>query len=240
MLRECTLEDISDGRTYGLNDMVKADTGNCQGCHKCCMGMGSSIILDPYDIWQLKRGLKKNFQELLNEGRIELNMVDGLILPNIKMDDKERCSFLNDEGRCSIHSLRPGICRLFPLGRVYDATGFKYFLQKDECIKENRAKVKVKKWIDVDNIEDNQEFINEWHRFIRNIGDGIIALRDSGRGEQINDIVMYVLNQFYVNDTLDKDENGEVGVNEVSIYKMLVKKIQVAGKTISDVYGIGR
>ena len=157
MLRECTLEEISDGRTYGLNDMVKADTGNCQGCNKCCTGMGNSIVLDPYDIWRLKNYLGKNFQELINEGRIELNMVDGLILPNLKMGAGDKCSFLNVEGRCDIHIARPGICRIFPLGRIYDEKGFKYFLQKNQCIKDNRAKIKVKKWIDTDNIEENQK-----------------------------------------------------------------------------------
>ena len=54
MIRECSLEEISDGRTYRENDMVKADTAGCDGCFKCCTGMGNSIILDPYDIWLLK------------------------------------------------------------------------------------------------------------------------------------------------------------------------------------------
>ncbi len=203
MIRECTLEEISDGRTYGLNDMVKADTGNCQGCHKCCTGMGSSIVLDPFDIWQMKRGLGKSFQELINEGKIELNMVDGLILPNLKMNEADRCSFLDESGRCSIHSMRPGICRIFPLGRVYEEDGFKYFLQKNECVKEQRAKIKVKKWIDTSNIERNQKFILEWHNFIKDIGNRMIKLRDSGRGEHINDIAMHVLNDFYVMDVVE-------------------------------------
>ena len=44
-------------------------------------------------------------------------------------NEKEACYFLNEEGRCSIHSFRPGICRLFPLGRFYEEEGFRYFLQ---------------------------------------------------------------------------------------------------------------
>ena len=131
MIREVSLNDISDGRTYTENDMVKADTAGCEGCHKCCTGMGCSIVLDPYDVWQIKNGLGKSFQELLNDGSIELNMVDGLILPNLKMGEDERCAFLNEEGRCSIHSLRPGICRIFPLGRIYENGDYRYFLQKD-------------------------------------------------------------------------------------------------------------
>ena len=145
MLRETTMEEISDGKVYGINDMVKADTGGCEGCNKCCTGMGSSIVLDPFDIWRLKVGLSVSFQQLLDEGKIELNMVDGLILPNIRMGEKDRCSFLDEHGRCSIHAYRASICRLFPLGRVYREDGFDYFLQKGECTKDNRAKIKVKK-----------------------------------------------------------------------------------------------
>ncbi len=230
MIRECTLEDISDGRIYGLNDMVKADTGNCVGCHKCCTGMGASIVLDPFDIWQMKEGLSKTFQELLNEGKIELNMVDGLILPNLRMNEKDECSFLNDEGRCSIHSMRPGICRIFPLGRVYDEEGFKYFIQKGECAKESRAKIKVKKWIDVTDIEDNQKFILEWHRFIREIGDKMITLRDSGKSERINEIAMHVLNDFYVMDVIGQLEN-----DYSKVYQKFINMLDVSRESINRI-----
>ena len=71
MKRNVSLEEISDGKLYQLNDMVKADCRGCEGCSKCCQGMGSSIILDPYDVYRLTTGLCKNFQKLL-ENEIEL------------------------------------------------------------------------------------------------------------------------------------------------------------------------
>lgn len=230
MIRECSFEEISDGRRYGLNDMVKADTGNCQNCYKCCTGMGSSIVLDPFDIWQIKKGLNKTFHELLNEGKIELNMVDGLILPNIKMGEKDRCNFLNEEGRCSIHGIRPSICRLFPLGRIYEKDGFKYFLQKDECVKNNRAKIKVKKWVDTPNIDKSQEFIFKWHDFIRDVGARMIALRDSNKGERISDIAKYVLNDFYVIDVVGNniDDFG-------AVYNKLIKMIDISKESIDKI-----
>lgn len=150
MIRECSLEEISDGRTYRESDMVKADAAGCDGCFKCCTGMGNSIILDPYDIWLLKNfseGTKLTFEQLLATGNVELNIVDGLILPNLSMKGQDRCAYLDADGRCRIHDVRPGICRLFPLGRVYDEKGdFSYFLQTGECAKKNLAKIKVKKW----------------------------------------------------------------------------------------------
>ena len=154
MEREIDLKEISDGRRYSSSDMVKADCGDCKGCSACCQGMGSSILLDPYDIYRLTQGTGMAFEDLL-KGSIELNMSDGLILPNLKMaGEKEVCSFLNEEGRCSIHPFRPGFCRLFPLGRVYENGSFQYFLQTHECKKENRTKVKVRKWIDIPDLEN--------------------------------------------------------------------------------------
>ena len=79
MLRDVGLEDISDGRLYRENDMVKTDTNSCQGCKKiCCIGMGRTIVLDPYDCYRLGIGTGKTFEQLLDTN-IELNMVDGCI-----------------------------------------------------------------------------------------------------------------------------------------------------------------
>ena len=144
MKRNVDINEISDGKLYGANDLVKADCGDCKGCSDCCHGMGESIVLDPYDVYRLTKGLNLSFEMLLTD-KLELNMYDGMILPNLKMaGEKEACSFLTTEGRCSIHTIRPGICRLFPLGRIYDEAGFKYFLQIHECSNQNRTKVKVK------------------------------------------------------------------------------------------------
>ena len=117
MRREVTLEEISDGRLYDANDMVKADCQDCKGCSDCCTGMGDSVLLDPYDVCRLSGGLGKSPEELLRSV-LELGIFDGNILPHLAMrGTEEKCVFLNQEGRCSIHEIRPGFCRLFPLGR---------------------------------------------------------------------------------------------------------------------------
>ena len=56
------LNDISDGKIYKENDMVRVAANDCAGCHACCEGMGDTIILDPLDVHRLcaitgKRGL---------------------------------------------------------------------------------------------------------------------------------------------------------------------------------------
>ena len=194
MKRNVSLEEISDGKLYTSNDMVKADCGDCAGCSACCHGMGESIVLDPLDIYRLTTNLEMSFEALLTQ-YIELNVVDGVILPNLKMaGPEEACGFLNEKGRCSIHSHRPGICRLFPLGRFYEDGDFKYFLQTNECKKENRTKVKVKKWIDTPNLKQYEEFVNDWHNFLLNMQERA-ADSDDATAKQIS---MFILQNFYM------------------------------------------
>ena len=95
MKREVDLNEISDGRLYSSGDMVKVDCHDCEGCSACCQGMGNSIILDPMDLWRLQLGKKENFDTLL-ANYLELNVVDGMVLPNLKMaGEEEACLFLN-------------------------------------------------------------------------------------------------------------------------------------------------
>ena len=85
MRREVSLEEISDGRLYELNDMVKADCQDCAGCHDCCEGMGDSVVLDPMDVYRLCTNLGKTPQELVSTGLIQFDAMDGNILPHLCM-----------------------------------------------------------------------------------------------------------------------------------------------------------
>ena len=205
MKREIDLKEISDGKLYGANDMVKADCHDCVGCSDCCKGMGSSIILDPMDLWRITYHKKISFEALL-EKYIELNVVDGMVLPNLKLSEKEEaCAFLNEEGRCSIHPYRPGICRLFPLGRVYEEEGFRYFLQIHECKKKDKSKIKVKKWLQIDHIAAYEKYIVSWHNFLKGCEQ---ALEDIPE-EQKKVLVLYVLKTFYQTPFISEDFYAE-------------------------------
>lgn len=195
MKRQVSMDEISDGRLYGLNDMVKADCQGCEGCSACCRGMGESIVLTPLDLYRLEAGLSCSFGELLID-RIELNLQDGLILPNLKMRDKdEACVFLDENGRCAVHEIRPDICRLFPLGRFYEEGGFHYFLQVHECEKKNRMKIKVKKWLNIPELPRHEKYIQVWHDYLKETGE---ALDANGGEETRREVTTRLLKIFYI------------------------------------------
>lgn len=195
MKREVDINEISDGKLYGANDLVKADCNDCKGCCDCCKGMGESITLDPYDVYRLTTGLNASFEILLAD-KIALDMYEGIILPHLNMNGpNEACSFLNEEGRCSIHAVRPSICRLFPLGRIYENGSFQYFLQVNECSNKNRTKVKVKKWIDTPELKKNEVFINQWHDYVNAVQNKVNSNIDE---EIIRKINLFNLQHFYI------------------------------------------
>ena len=178
MKRNVSLDEISDGKLLGPEDMARLGSGDCSGCSACCKGMGTSAVLDPIDIFRMCQGLETTFEQLLAE-KIELNVVDGLILPNLKMDSRtDACGFLGDDERCRIHPFRPGVCRLFPLGRYYEDRSFRYFLQIYECKKENRTKIKIKKWMDMPDLKTYDQYVCDWHYFLMDMENLIRRRKD--------------------------------------------------------------
>ena len=190
------LQEISDGKIYGTNDMAKVACADCAGCHACCEDMGNSIVLDPYDMYRLACGLSKSAEELLS-GELELQVQENVILPNIRMKERDGgvsvCPFLNEEGRCRIHTFRPGLCRVFPLGRIYEENGVSYFLQKDACKKRTGSKMKVSRWLDTPELKRYHKFLSDWHNLRKKLEQ--IAGGDETTAKQVN---LLCLKLFYL------------------------------------------
>ena len=196
MERNWNMEERTDGKRYSSNDMVKAGCHDCLGCSACCHNMGTSIVLDPWDIYQLTTGLGQSMEELLAQA-IELNVVDGLVLPNLKMQQQsEACFYLDENGRCRIHAYRPGICRLFPLGRIYENGTFQYFLQVHECKAEQKTKVKIKQWIGIPDIRTYEAFVLDWHTMLKEYQQQ--AKQGLLQGESLKQQALKLLQLFYI------------------------------------------
>ena len=206
---------MTPDKLYTAGDMVRIGCNECKGCSYCCQEMGESVVLTPFDICELTWNLHKSFDELM-EDKIELYMTDGMVMPNLKMTSrtgsfgsKEVCGFLNEEGRCGIHAFRPGLCRLFPLGRNYEIKqietadgikeikGFQYFILKDSCPNLNGTKVKIEKWLEIPNLKKNEEFITTWHYFCRDFQDRMQKMLRAGEDGKVKRENLTMLELFY-------------------------------------------
>lgn len=194
MRSNINLDDISDGRLYAVSDLVKADTGGCLNCGACCHGVGDLVVLNPFDVNDITKHLNKSFDELLMH-HFELHESGKITLPHLKMQgEADACSFLDANARCAVHGHRPDICRLFPLGRVYDQDDFQYFLQTDVCVKSDLEDITVESWIGVSDYAKNKAFILEWYRLIKALTFRVKFIRDS---EELAALNTYLLDTFY-------------------------------------------
>lgn len=178
---------------------VRIGCCDCRGCSDCCQGMGNSIILDPFDFYKLEKGLCAAPAQLL-ESYASLNVNDGLILPNLRMSgEKERCVFLNEAGRCSIHGFRPGLCRLFPLGRYYENGRLAYFVLEGACSGPGeRTKVRIEDWIGESVIEQYEGFLTDWHYYLKGIKEKTAALPDGAWESAVKTASVNILEKFYL------------------------------------------
>lgn len=220
MKRYVELSEISDGKLYEEEDMARLGCRDCEGCSACCRGMGDTVILDPLDVHRISGRLQKTAQQLIGEGALALGVVDGIILPHLQMQPgSDACFFLSGEGRCTIHDSRPGICRLFPLGRYYENGDFRYFLQTGECRRERRSKVRISKWIDTPDLLRYRQFILDWHYFLNDVEEKLKVQPEMARQWDT-----LILQGFYLTAYGTEEE----------FYPQFQKRLQIYGRIIGE------
>ena len=84
---------------------------------------------------------------------------------------------------------------MYPMGRIYEGEDFKYFLQVHECSYPDKTKVKLKKWLGIPQLARYEQYIKDWHFFLKKIQE---TLSDTENQEIVKSINMHLLNQFYV------------------------------------------
>lgn len=179
--------------------MAKIYCEKCNGCGDCCHGMTDTIHLDPWDVHQLTAGLGKDFEELRAGGILALHTEEGMILPHLCMRESGEgaCPLLTADGRCSIHPFRPGYCRLFPLGRDYDAATqtFRYFVVDNGCDMPGKMKMKISKWLGIQGLPRYERYVSEWHYFCRDVKRYMKTAEDEDFVRQLN---LFLLKVFYL------------------------------------------
>lgn len=188
-----------DHKYFQHSDLAKVYCEKCNGCGDCCHGMTDTIHLDPWDIYQLSSGLGKSFEELRAAGILALHEEKGMILPHLRMQDGENgaCPLLSSDGRCSIHPFRPGLCRLFPLGRDYDADTrtFRYFIVDNGCDMPGKIKVRISKWLGIAELSEYEKYVSEWHYFCKDVKSFLASSDDTAFAQQLN---LFILKVFFV------------------------------------------
>jgi len=104
-----------------LNNKMHRDSPfsfECNACGRCCRN--KDIQLNPYELVRLADFLGVSTGEFL----------DKFIRPGspflLFSGNNDTCVFLNDQG-CSVHPVRPLVCRLYPLGKYLSGDREEHF-----------------------------------------------------------------------------------------------------------------
>jgi Fe-S-cluster containining protein len=98
----------------------------CSACSRCCQG--KVILAGPHEILGMSRALGIGTTELLSRYTEQ----GGTAL---RTAEDGRCMFVGPDG-CCVHSRRPLVCRLYPLGRKTDEKGgesFAMYATQPDC-----------------------------------------------------------------------------------------------------------
>ena len=197
MQHKVNLEEISDGTLYTYNDMVRIGCDGCNGTASCCRFAEDTITLDPYDIYQLQQATGLSFEGLYGKQLIALSPVDGLLLPHLNFTkETSSCPFLLENGRCGIHAYRPGLCRLFPLARLIDGTKIQYLMQIHECPCKATPKTKIKKWLELPDIERYEIYLIGWNEILSATRKHLTAA--SGQAELTGITTDFLRNYYFI------------------------------------------
>lgn len=146
----------------------------CNACGACCTNSTiESIVFRAYDVFNLSIGLNIEPSDVVEKyGNVYLGPTSGLPviqLKSVALETPESmmnllltgkpstvCPFLKNK-KCSVHTHKPGSCRLYPLGRMVQTSkedtdkneGLEtiYFLQKNTLCGDTGEKHTIDEWL---------------------------------------------------------------------------------------------
>lgn len=135
-------------RNLGDEDMIRLDDSirfTCKGCGKCCKNR-DDINLTGYDVYRVAEFLGRTHEEFIDQyGTI---FQSRSLLPSVALTMRAgTCPFLRNK-KCAVHQSKPGVCRCYPLGRVYmpgDTSA--RFIQMEPGCKHPPQDIAVRDWI---------------------------------------------------------------------------------------------
>lgn len=155
---------------------------HCDGCGKCCENR-EDIILSGWDLYQLALFLKrKNTLEIIREF-CEVYIGQESRIPVCRLKSigfERRCPFLMKNKKCKVHKMKPSVCALFPLGRVYngETKEVQYILQDINCGLKDRSQ-SIQEWIDAFNLNENIDLSKKWSSILFDLAGLMSKMSDS-------------------------------------------------------------
>jgi len=167
----------------------------CRECGKCCTNR-DDILLTARDLFNIANYLGRPIERIIKR-YCEVYIGDSSRIPivRLKPDGLENACPLLRNKRCIVHSVKPTVCALFPLGRmaampheeaeISDVIRPQYFLQPIKCGTHTEINT-VQSWLEKFGIPVEDEFYSQWTAAIMYLAGYFIDLE----GHNTDDFVL--------------------------------------------------
>lgn len=158
--------NIEDLNFVEMDDEVSF---HCSACGSCCIDR-DDILLNAYDVYRISKYLDLS-QDVFLAMYCDVYIGQTSNLPVVRLDpvgDHQICRFLLGH-KCAIHSVKPSVCALYPLGRAAapDTGEIKYILQPVGC-NDTGEKIKVSDFLENAGItEESNEIYKIWGKMLK-------------------------------------------------------------------------
>lgn len=110
----------------GLADQLIAMHFTCTGCTECCRSSSGDnrVIVFPDEINRIIKTYKKKWNEVCGPSSLRFIDKKGMMHAiewELRRNNNGDCTYLREDGTCSIYDQRPWICRTYPFYLTLDA-----------------------------------------------------------------------------------------------------------------------
>jgi Fe-S-cluster containining protein len=153
---------LKDSPRLGLDDRFTFACNPQMSCFgHCCRDV--SIVLTPYDVLRMKRSLRMDSSEFLEQYTLRMQNVEQkfpIVILKMAETESKPCQFLTAQG-CGIYRDRPWACRMYPLGLAEPKSAtpndmpFHFLIQENICHGHTEGvSLSVREWIECQGIEE--------------------------------------------------------------------------------------
>lgn len=214
-----------------MNNVLKSEdtfTFTCKMCGSCCRNRSEPILMSGMDVFRIAQALEIQPMEVLGK-YMRGYLGDDSHVPVYVL--KERldgsCSLLR-KGKCMVHSKKPVVCAIHPLGRFFSGEDHDthYFKQDSVCPqgKQNGKVWTLKEWLDGFGILELDSMSKAWFKLMM----GITTVTCKMKKEDIDPMLTYILvNGMYASYDITKRYEDQVEINMERLQHILKEKYNI-------------
>lgn len=214
---------FDDLQEFQSNILKPTDTFqfDCKMCGSCCRKRQEPILMTGLDIFRIAQALCIHPQQVV-EKKTTGYLGDQSHVPVLVL--KERldgsCSLLRN-GKCMVHTNKPVVCALFPLGRMYNSMTheIQYFKNHHNCITgdEGGKLWTLQEWLNEFNISNLNEESMAWNKMITGVAT-VTSKIDSNKIPE--EMIAAIGSCFYLNYDITKPYVEQVEMNMYFLQKI--------------------